>query len=471
MENFRRGALSFILFALGLLVSLLPMSVHAQLSTGTILGTVKDAQGNAIVGATVTVSNSEGLSRSFTTDSTGSSRFPALPVGTYTIVITQTGFEKVTVKDVTLTVGQNAVLNFAMQVGNVTQSVEVKSNVLQVDTTSSTMASLVGESTIAELPLNGRNYVDLTLLQPGITQQTQENAGQGIAGTMYSSDGAPTRSNIVTLDGTLTINSGGLNASSIVGTTLGMDGVKEYKVITNLAGAQYFSGEGAQTTIVSRSGTNQLTGDVFEYLRNSVLDARNYFDPSTSILGTRIPGFKRNQFGAALGGPLKRDKTYFFANYEGLRQSTGNPLYVPIDSTMPPECWTPGSNSTSHSILLTRNPCAAYPGGASPFPVGTSQNSGPPVNNTGGPNWAGTVNPQMVAIANLYPYPNVENSSNGNRLDEFVYGPSQGNVEEASEDFGQIRIDQNFSSNDTAFVRYTIDNARLLKPDNYLRAY
>ena len=265
------------------------------------------------------------------------------------------------------------------------------------------MASLVSESTIAELPLNGRNYVDLTLLQPGITQQTQENAGQGIAGTMYSSDGAPMRSNIVMLDGTLTINSGGLNASSIAGTTLGMDGVKEYKVITNLAGAQYFSGHGRQTTIVSRSGTNRLTGDVFEYLRNSVLDARNYFDPSTSILGTRIPGFKRNQFGAALGGPLKRNKTYFFANYEGLRQSTGNPLYVPIDSTMPPECWTPGLQF--HQPLDPVDTATPARRIQPSLPGRDFADSWPPVNSNGGPNWLGAVNPQDDSHCQSLPLP------------------------------------------------------------------
>ena len=327
--------------------------LYAQVPTGTILGTVKDANGAVVVGATVTVQNDEGLSRNFTTDDTGFYRFPALPVGKYDITINQTGFKKESASNVTLTVDQQAVMNFVLQVGNVSETVKVSaSEVVQVDTTSSTMSSLVSETTIATLPLNGRNYVDLTLLQPGITQHTQEDAGQGSSGTMYSSDGAPVRSNIVTLDGTLTVNAHGLNASSVLGTTLGMDGVREYKVNTNLAGAQYYSGMGAQTTIVSKSGANRLCGDVFEYLRNNVLDANNYFDwpliKSGQLNGKRIPEFKRNQFGGALGGPLKKDKTFFFANYEGLRQSTGNPLYVPIDSTMPPECWqaAPGTGTT-----------------------------------------------------------------------------------------------------------------------------
>lgn len=456
------------IFVLVSLVFLASLYLYAQLPTGTILGTVKDPSGNVIAGATVTVHNDEGLTRSFTTDSTGFYRFPALPVGKYDITVNQAGFKKESTSNVTLTVDQQAVMNFTLQVGNVSETVTVSSSeVVQVDTTSSALSSLVNDTTIATLPLNGRNYVDLTLLQPGITQHTQEDAGQGAAGTMYSSDGAPVRSNIVMIDGTLTVNAHGLNASSVLGTTLGMDGVKEYKVITNLAGAQYYSGMGAQTSIVSKSGANRLSGDIFEYLRNDVLDANNYFDTpliqSGLLNGKRIPEFKRNQFGGALGGPLKKDKTYFFVNYEGLRQSTGNPLYVPIDTAMPPECWASPGN-----ILQTNNPCAAYPQG---FPVGTSQNSGPPVvvNSNGQPvpNWTGTVNPKMIAIANLFPYPNVHNTSNGGRLDEFVYGPGQGNVEEAQEDFGQIRVDQNFSSNDSGFVRYTVDSASVLKPDNY----
>ena len=380
MTNIWRKSQRSIFVFVSMLVFLVSPYLYAQLPTGTILGTVKDPNGNIIVGATVTVHNAEGLTRSFTTDNTGFYLFPALPVGKYGVDVIQAGFKKASLTQITLTVDQQEVLNFTLQVGNVSETVEVTSqNAVQVDTTSSSLSSLVSESTIAQLPLNGRNYVDLTLLQPGITQQTQEDAGQGMTGTMYSADGAPTRSNIVMIDGTLSINAGGLNASSVEGTTLGMDGVKEYTVITNLAGAQYFSGEGAQTTIVSKSGTNQLTGDVFEYLRNSALDARNYFDPSPTNLGGRIPEFKRNQFGGALGGPLKKDKTFFFANYEGLRQSTGNPLYVPIDSTMPPECWTaaPGTGTTvtqaNHVILPTGNPCAAYPPG---FPVGVSSELG-----------------------------------------------------------------------------------------------
>jgi hypothetical protein len=450
--------------------------LFAQVPTGTILGTVKDAKGAVVVGATVTVQNDEGLSRTFTTDGTGFYRFPALPVGKYDITVNQSGFKKESASNVTLTVDQQAVMNFTLQVGNVSETVQVTSeNTVQVDTTSSSLSSLVSQTTISELPLNGRNYIDLTLLQPGITQQTQENAGQGIGGTMYSSDGAPTRSNNVMLDGTSTLNGIGLNGSSVIGTTLGTDGVQEYKVITNLASAEFYSGMGAQTSISTKSGGNKLTGDVFWYLRNSSLDANNYFDwplLQTGLLDKRIPAFRRNQFGGVIGGPVKKDKAFFTLNYEGLRQLTGNPLYVGVDTTFPSNCWESTSSATpsyrsGHQILGSgpgesgevANPCAALPPG---FPLGTSANPGPP------PTWVGAVSPVTAPLANLYPYPNVKNTAppatglNG-LLDQYVYP----NFENATEDYGQARYDENFTSKDSAFVRYTIDKADLEKPDPF----
>ncbi len=424
----------------------------AQLPTGTILGTVKDPTESVVPNAKITATNADtGATRASTTGSDGAYRFSALPVGNYRIEISAAGFPTAVQKGIALAVGQELVLNFTLKVGAVTETVDVTSQAPLVDTTSSAMSALVGETTIAELPLNGRNYVDLTLLQPGITQQTQMNAGQGVTGTMYSADGAPIRSNIVMLDGTMTVNQVGANASSVAGTTLGMDGVKEYRVLTDLAPAEFFSSMGSQTSIASMSGTNKIHGDVFDYLRNSALDARNYFDPTPDVLGgKRIPGFKRNQFGGAIGGPLRKDKTFFFANYEGVRSRTGNPLYVGVDNTFPVQCWNPGGTQSNHSILMTNNPCAAYPTAFPPLATfwGLAQN-GVPAND-------GDVNPLMANLANLFPYPNVGAS-------QFEYV----NTEKDREDFGQFRFDNTFSAADSLFARYTIDDAALDRPDQY----
>jgi carboxypeptidase family protein/TonB-dependent receptor-like protein len=456
-----RTIASWITLALLLLAGL---QSFAQLPTGTILGTVKDPSESVVANAKITVTNADtGATRTSTSGGDGAFRFSALPVGNYQIEISAAGFPTAVQKGITLAVGQELVLNFTLKVGSVSETVDVTSQAPLVDTTVNSLGGLVSEATIAELPLNGRNYVELTLLQPGITQHTQENAGQGVTGTIYSSDGAPIRSNVVMLDGTITTNQVGLNSSSVAGTTLGADGVTEYRVVT-VASAEYFSSMGSQTAIVSRSGTNKFHGDIFDYLRNSALDARNYFDPSPTLPfmnGKRIPPFKRNQFGATFGGPIKKDKTFFHANYEAVRQTTGNPLYVGVANTLPASgplgsCWTPESNSQSHSILMTANPCAQF---NMPFPPlytfwGLAQG------NPGAQN--GDVNPTMQSLANLFPYPNVVNPGTG-MLSQFVY-PS---VEKVREDYGQIRFDHNFSTKDALFGRYTVDDTDVDKPDSY----
>jgi hypothetical protein len=419
-----------------LLLLLVITQAFAQLGTGTILGTVKDPAGAVVPGATITITNTAtGAKRTSTTSNEGYYRAPALPAGTYQLEVSHEGFATAVEKGVVLAVGQDLTVNLSLKIGSISEKVEVTGEAALVDTTTSSLGSLVSEQKIADLPLNGRNYVDLTLLQPGVTQQTQVTAGQGATGTMYSSNGAPTRSNNVMIDGTPMQSAYGLNTSSVAGTTLGLDGVKEYKVVTSLFSAEYGTTMGSQTTIVSKSGGNSFHGDVFEYLRNAALDARNYFDPRPEVLsGKRIPAFRRNQFGAALGGPIKMDKTFFFANYEGLRQTRGNPLYVPVGTTFPKECW-----DAPHQIKTIGNPCAMF---VMP-PLGIF-------------NFEGRVDPKVVPFANLYAYPNVGNN-------QFVY-PT---IEKTREDFGQIRVDHNFGAADSFFARYTIDDALVDKPDSY----
>lgn len=411
----------------------------AQLPTGTMLGTVSDPGGALVPDATVTVTNLEtSQSRATRTDANGSYRFPALPVGNYQLQVSLTGFKTLTRRTVTLTVGEDEVLNFTLQVGTTTETLEVTSEAPIVDTNSSTVGNLVGEQKLAELPLNGRNFVDLTLMQPGVTQLTTQGQNAGFMGTIYSSNGAPTRSNNVMIDGTSMTNLQGLNSSSVMGTTLGLDGVKEYQVVTSMFSAEFGTSMGSQTNIVSKSGSNSFHGDIFEYLRNSALDARNYFDllaflpPSVPEGGKRLPPFRRNQFGASVGGPILKDKTFFFVTYEGLRQLLGNPLYVGIQQVMPRECY-----SAPGQIKVTNNPCAVLPV--------------PPFNN-----FTGTVAPQAVALANLFPYPNIGDSL-------FTYASS----ERSSEDYGQVRLDHAFSTKDGVFGRYTIDNSEQHRPRSY----
>ncbi len=199
---------------------------------------------------------------------------------------------------------------------------QVTGEAQQVNTTNSNLGSVVSEQTMADLPLNGRNYTDLTLLQPGITQhKSLVNSGGNQPGTVFSSNGAPIQSNSFYLDGASLVSTYNVSSSSGTGNALGVDGIREYKVVTNITSAEYGMTMGSQTLLVSKSGTNSFHGDGFEFLRNSVLDAANYFDqPDCGEWQTSGP---RLSSGINLGarskhGPIKKDKTFFFAAYEGL---------------------------------------------------------------------------------------------------------------------------------------------------------
>lgn len=414
-----------------LLVLFLGVSLWAQVvPTGTISGVVKDPSGASIPKANVTVRSVEsGVARTAVTGDDGAYRFPALPVGHYDVKVETTGFQTVTQTGLTLDVAQEAVVNFTLQVGTTVQQVTVTSEAPIIDTTSSSLGRLVDDTEIADLPLNGRNFVDLTLMQTGVTQFANNNFGtNGLFGVFYSANGAPLRSNMYTLDGAIMGTIQGASAASITGKSLGLDGIREYKVMTNTFSAEYGLNMGSQMTIVTKSGTNQLHGDVFEYLRNSAFDARNLFDDLSSLPptvpggGLRIAPFRRNQFGGSLGGPIKKEKTFFFSTYEGFREVYANPPNVGITPTIPAACHTPVING----VQTVTSACD------STLAPGTPEN----------------VAPVMQPILALWPLPNQPG-------DQFTYLAT----ERTREDYGQARIDHNFSSSDSAFVRYTLDDA------------
>jgi outer membrane receptor protein involved in Fe transport len=405
-----RCLLVSILLGTALLLLLTPL-VLAQLPTGTFLGVVKDSSGAVVPGATVTIHSSEtNETRKAVSDSSGAYRVPALPVGHYDIKIEHGGFKTVTQTGLNLEVGEEAVVDFALQVGTAEQTVQVTGEAQQVNTTNSTLGSVVSEQTIADLPLNGRNYTDLTLLQPGITQHKGlTNSGGNQPGTVFSSNGAPVQSNSYSLDGASLVSTYAVSAASGTGNALGVDGIREYKVVTNNFSAEYGMTMGSQTVLVSKSGTNSFHGDAFEFLRNNVLDAANYFDVPTQANGfRRTPPFKRNNFGGTLGGPIQKDKTFFFGAYEGLREDIGQTI---VSTTVPATCF-----------VATKNPCTSPAGG--------------------------TVNAAALQILQLFPVPNLPNN-------QFTYPHS----EPLSENWGQGRMDHTFSAADTIFARYTFDDS------------
>src|ERR1019366_238620 len=244
---------------LALILLSLAISVSAQLPTGTILGVAKDSSGASVPGATITVMNVDtSATRTIVTGDDGAYRVPELPTGHYEVRAEHAGFKKSTHSGITLEVTEQAVINFTFEVGTSEQEVVVTGEAPQVNTQDATLGGLVSETSIKDLPLNGRNYIDLSLLQPGVTRDknigNSNTGGGGGFGTTFSVNGAPDRSNNFTLDGAVLQNQFGRNPSSEGGTTLGVEGIKEYKVITTNFAAEYGLNMGSQMVMVSSNG-------------------------------------------------------------------------------------------------------------------------------------------------------------------------------------------------------------------------
>src|SRR6202790_5260529 len=306
---------------------LLAIPTFAQLPTATILGVAKDSSGGVLPNVTVTATNVDtGSARTVKTGDDGEFRLPELAVGRYEVKGEHAGFKIVTRKGITLEVTQQAVINLDFEVGSTDQQVVVTEEAPMINTQDATLGGTVNETKMTELPLNGRNYIDLALYQPGVNQDKNQ---RNQSGTTFSVNGAPPRSNNFTLDGAILQNS--LGRSPVAGNSgdaLGLDGVKEFKIVAGTFQAEYGLAMGSQMVAVSKGGTNRFHGDVFEYFRNSALDANDFFASQHNV---PIAPLRRNQFGGAFGGPIKKDRTFFYAVYEGLRQTKG----VPINNNVP----------------------------------------------------------------------------------------------------------------------------------------
>ena len=315
--NRRRWLLNLFPLVLAFLVS--AASGWAQVA-GAISGAVEDASGAAMSGVTVTVKSLEiGTERIVTTDPVGNYTVLSLPVGLQEVKAKKKGFKTAVRTGINLSVGQQAVVNLRLEVGEFIQEVTVSEETPLVNTTTARLSGTVGESEVKNLPLNGRSFDNLITLNPGAVNYSSMKSSQTITsnGNTFSVAGRRTSENLFLLNGIeytgtsqLAITPGGAS-----GELLGIDAVREFNVLTDTYSAEYGKRAGAQVAIVTQSGTNTLHGSVFEFLRNSALDARNFFDLSF------VPPFRRNQFGGALGGPLKKDKLFLFGNYEGFRQN------------------------------------------------------------------------------------------------------------------------------------------------------
>ncbi len=294
--------------------------------SGSISGTIKDPSGNIIVNAHVVVREiNTGLSYSTHTDSKGYYTFPVMPVGRYALDVESPGFGKYERKDIALDTSAALTLNVVLQVGDVSQSVTVTDNTLHVETTSTQLGQVITGRQMAAVPLNGRSYTDLLSLQPGVTPET------AITDTTVQDVGATTLNPSGTLNpGSLSVNGQremanyfGVNGSDVeedvnAGTAVipDLDSIAEFRIITSNFDAEYGEYSGGQISVVTKSGTNAFHGSTFEFLRNTDLDARNYFSPTRGA-------FRQNQFGGTYGGPIRRNKLFFFLDYQGTRQTQG----------------------------------------------------------------------------------------------------------------------------------------------------
>jgi len=322
---------TFSPWMLSLLVLLLAATAFAQ-TTASIQGTVADQSGAAIVGAKVTVKNTAlGIERTTQTSSSGSYEVPALRPGTYSVQVEMTGFETQLAKDLVLEVAKNSVQNFGLKVASTSEIVNVEATAPVIEATTMTVGQTINQRTVQEIPLNGRHFVDLALLIPGTVTPPQNGfltaplRGQG----SFAFNTAGNREDAVNF----MIN--GINLNDMVQNQVTfqptINTVSEFKVDNSTYSAEFGRNSGAIVNIATRSGNNQFHGELYDYLRNDWFDARNAFNRKTIVSNgvitpNPIASFKRNQFGGDFGGPIVKDKTFFFLSYEGLRQRQGLPF-------------------------------------------------------------------------------------------------------------------------------------------------
>jgi hypothetical protein len=312
---------------LGFFLLLISTSLVAQTFRGTILGTVTDPQGAVIPGAKVTVHNvNTGLERTTQTSDDGSYSVPELPIGTYTVTVNQSGFQTSHVTNIAVEVASEKRVDVALKAGQVSTTVEVSGETLpQVETTTDTLGTTFTAEQAKDLPLNGRDFQKMIFLTPGVAGSPDQITDSPGSYGIFSMNGARGRSNNFLLDGT-DMNDGyrndpAINEAGVFGTPatiLPVDAIEETQISSNFM-PEYGRNAGAAVNIVTKSGTNTLHGSLIEYFRNNALDARNYFNPSTQPKAQ----FHNNQFGGSLGGPIVKDKTFFYLNYEGQRERVG----------------------------------------------------------------------------------------------------------------------------------------------------
>ncbi len=396
--------------------------------SATISGTVVDQSGARVAGASVTVKSVDtGAARTATTDSSGVYQVISVPVGDYQIRASKSGFTDVVRQGVHLVVGQDATVDLTLDVRQLSEAVTVTADALVVDVSTTDISGLVGEKQVKDLPLNGRSYDQLLTLNPGVLNFTFEKTGgvgvsNSTSGNNFVVSGNRPQQNMYLLNGVEFTGAAenNMQPGGVSQELLGVDAVREFNLLRDSYPAEYGKHPAGQILIVTQSGSNQFHGSMYEFLRNSAMDARNFFDPSS------VPGFIRNQFGGALGGPIRKNKTFLFGNYEGFFQhlhQTGVDL-VP--------------DTQARAGFL---PCKLVTPVPSPCP-------------TSGLAFVG-----VSPLINLWPAPTAGAPDFGG-ISEAFNNPLQ----TIRDNFGTVRLDQVFSDHDQFNAVYTVDDSADFTP-------
>jgi len=434
--------------SLSLMLLFVLVVVSPAQTTAVLNGTVSDGSGAVVPGVSVTVTNAEtGIQREAATDSTGSYDIRLLPPGTYNIAVKKDGFRQLTRESVRLEVNQVARIDFTMQLGAVTEAVEVSASAPMLESSNSSVGQVIETKAVSDLPLNGRNFAQLAILSPGAI-----GVGYGPGGTIGSGsrpddtrpgaelmvNGNREMSNNFMIDGV----DDNFRRNALITVRPSVEDILEFKIQTNLFAAEQGRSSGATVNVVTKSGTNQYHGSAFEFIRNDVLDARNFFNAKSTALK---PPFRQNQFGASLGGPIARNKLFFFTDYEGFRKQQGTTTSV---NTVPTAAERAGDFSAVRPIYDPASVLATpgTPSGFTRTPFGGNQIP------------AKRFDSVTSRLIQAYPLP-TKAGLVGNQFTNPVLGQQY--------DQGDARVDYAVGSHDTVFARFSRQDTRTQTPSTF----
>ena len=418
---------AYLLLVLSLV--LLQICAWPQTQLVTLSGTVTDPSGAVVPGVSVTiVGRGTGLKRSALTDTAGEYRFAGLPAGNYSVHIEKTGFQTQVREGVALVPASGLIINFSLTIGDLRQQVTVNANVSGIDSTTSAVSGIVAEASLTKLPLNNQDLFSAVALEPGVTPDpgsAPSLLSSGKTAQVAINGTRPSMTNVL-IDGMdATDPAWGFSPAGASGFFLGLDELAEVRVLTQTFNSEYGGHGGAVIDMTTKSGSNQFHGSFWELHRDASLDTKNYFD-----LGANpIPPFVRNQFGAGIGGPLKRNRTFFFANYEGFREVEASTAIATAPDALAHEGFLPSAKTSGACTSASSSGCAAIP-----------------------------INPQTQQFLNLMPPSN--GADNGDGTGELITADKGA----TREDHGMVRIDHNFSNTHSVFARYTVDDSSSVAP-------